>query len=76
MTFNLVNRQVGSETVGTTTTGADISTIMPAFDWASTLSEKIDKDVKPPCTNLPMFLIDSEGTVSYTHLTLPTKRIV
>ena len=34
---------------------------MPAFDWALTLSEKINKDVTPPCTNLPMFLIDSEG---------------
>ena len=61
MGCNFVYWQVGSETVGTTTTGADISTVMPAFDWALILSEKIHNDVTPPCTNLPMFLIDSEG---------------
>ena len=58
-----VNEQskVGSGSIGTTTTGADISSVMPAKDWAETLSSKIGITINPPSKNLPMFLIDSEG---------------
>ena len=52
---------VGSGSIGTTTTGADISTVIPANDWAETLSGKIGISITPPSQNLPMFLLDSEG---------------
>lgn len=52
---------VGSGSIGTTTTGADISTVLPAHDWSDTISEKIGISVNSPSQNLPMFLIDSEG---------------
>merc|ERR1711892_1282256 len=52
---------VGSGSIGTTTTGADMSTVIPALDWADTLSNKIGITINAPAQNLPMFLIDSEG---------------
>ena len=52
---------VGSGSIGTTTTGADISTVIPSSDWAATIKDKIGITVNAPAENLPLFLIDSEG---------------
>jgi len=38
-----------------------MSTVIPALDWADTLSNKIGITINAPAQNLPMFLIDSEG---------------
>jgi len=51
----------GSGSIGTTTTGADLSTVIPAIDWSETLSSNIGIAISAPGENLPMFLIDSEG---------------
>merc|ERR1719295_1840802 len=51
----------GSSTRGTTTTGADISTVIPTKDYAAVISKKIGKPTFTPKTTLPMFLVDSEG---------------
>lgn len=53
--------QVGSGSVGTTTQGADISTVIPTLQWSKVLSEKLAGKVKTPKSSLPLFLIDSEG---------------
>ena len=53
--------QVGSGSVGTTTIGADISTIIPSADYAQVIQSKLGVDVTQPNSSLPMFLIDSEG---------------
>ena len=52
---------VGSGSVGTTTTGADISTIIPTRDYSATLSDKLGQPILMPNVSLPLFLIDSEG---------------
>ena len=52
---------VGSGSVGTTTTGADISTIIPTKDYSATLSDKLGQPIPMPNVSLPLFLIDSEG---------------
>ena len=52
---------VGSGSVGTTTTGADISTIIPTKDYSTILSERLRKSIVMPNVSLPLFLIDSEG---------------
>merc|ERR1719295_1489927 len=51
----------GSSTRGTTTTGADISTVIPTKDYAAVISKKIGKPTFTPKKTLPMFLVDSEG---------------
>ena len=51
----------GSSTRGTTTTGADISTVIPTKDYAAVISKKIGKPAFTPKKTLPMFLVDSEG---------------
>ena len=50
----------GSGSVGTTTTGADISTIIPSTDYASILGGHLGIALNTNET-LPLFLIDSEG---------------
>jgi hypothetical protein len=52
---------VGSASIGTTTTGADLSPIIPAQQWANIISEKLGLHVAEPKENYPMFLVDSEG---------------
>ena len=52
---------VGSGSVGTTTTGADISTIIPTKEYSATLSDKLEQPITMPNVCLPLFLIDSEG---------------
>ena len=53
---------MGSGSVGTTTTGADISSVFPLQDWITTLSRNIEHPFEgAPTDNLPMFIIDSEG---------------
>jgi hypothetical protein len=48
--------------VGTTTTGADISSVFPLQDWIKTLSGNIQHPFEgAPADNLPLFVIDSEG---------------
>ena len=52
---------VGSDSTGTTTTGADVSTVFPSLDWSKILSSKLGKSISEPSSNFPLFLIDSEG---------------
>ena len=52
---------VGSGSVGTTTTGADVSTVFPSLVWSKILSSKLGKSIPEPSANFPLFLIDSEG---------------
>ena len=51
----------GSASIGTTTTGADLSPLIPAQEWAQLITEKIGQEVAKPQDNYPMFLVDSEG---------------
>ena len=52
----------GSGSVGTTTTGADLSTIIPTNDYAEVLSDKLNITLHGvPEEILPLFLVDSEG---------------
>jgi len=54
--------QTGSSTRGTTTTGADISTVIPTKDYASVITKALGKPTSfTPKKTLPMFLVDSEG---------------
>ena len=52
---------VGSDSTGTTTTGADVSTAFPSKDWSKILSSELGKAITEPTANFPLFLIDSEG---------------
>ena len=61
MTLQNDSFKVGSASVGTTTTGADLSPLIPAQEWAKVISERIGLKVLTPKENYPMFLIDSEG---------------
>ena len=61
MTFFYLFTQVGSGSTGTTTTGADVSTVFPSLDWSKILSSKLGKSISEPSSNFPLFLIDSEG---------------
>ena len=59
---NFVNKfKTGDGSSGTTTEGADISTTLPAIEWVNTLGEKIQRTINTPGSNMPVFLIDSEG---------------
>lgn len=51
----------GSSTRGTTTVGADISTVIPTKDYAAIISKKLGKPNLTPEKTLPMFIVDSEG---------------
>lgn len=51
----------GSASIGTTTTGADLSPTIPSQSWAATMTEKLGLQVADPKENYPMFLVDSEG---------------
>jgi len=51
----------GSSSVGTTTTGADLSPVIPSQEWANNLAEKLGLPVATPKENYPLFLVDSEG---------------
>ena len=54
--------ETGARSVGTTTTGADISTIIPTTDYASTLGDHLNISLNTVTDEtLPLFLIDSEG---------------
>merc|ERR1712142_888982 len=53
--------QAGSSSTGTTTTGADVSGVIPTFDYSSIVSQKLKRQISKPNQNLPFFLIDSEG---------------
>ena len=59
--MNIIFAQVGSGTIGTTTTGADVSPVIPALEWANILGQALSLPVTEPNDNYPMFLIDSEG---------------
>ena len=50
-----------SASIGTTTTGADLSPIIPSQQWANIIQEKLGLHVAEPKENYPMFLVDSEG---------------
>ena len=50
-----------SSSHGTTTLGADISTIIPAQDYKSALESVLETSINTPIGNKPLFLIDSEG---------------
>ena len=52
--------ETGSGSVGTTTTGADMSTIIPTTDYANILGGHLGIALNTNET-LPLFLIDSEG---------------
>ena len=47
--------------MGTTTTGADLSPIIPALEWAQISAANLGLPVTQPGKNFPMFFIDSEG---------------
>ena len=47
--------------MGTTTEGADLSTIIPAKVYSEILEEKLHRDLTNPSSDFPLFLIDSEG---------------
>jgi len=51
----------GSGSVGTTTTGADISTIIPTTEYAEILGTNLGITLNQTNEVLPLFLIDSEG---------------
>jgi hypothetical protein len=51
----------GSGTVGTTTQGADMSTVIPTQEYAELMSKNLQRTVVVPAETLPLFLIDSEG---------------
>ena len=51
----------GSASIGTTTTGADLSPLIPSMEWAELIGQKVGQDVALPQENFPMFLVDSEG---------------
>lgn len=51
----------GSASIGTTTTGADLSPIIPSQTWAQIMTQKLGLQVSDPKENYPMFLVDSEG---------------
>ena len=54
--------QTGSGSVGTTTTGADMSTIIPTTDYANILGDHLGIALNTSTNEtLPLFLIDSEG---------------
>ena len=72
--------EVGSGSIGTTTTGADISTIIPSTDYAKVIEEKLGTSINPPEESLPLFFIDSEGMgvrgEAYDFLTTSTPAVV
>jgi len=51
----------GSSSTGTTTTGADISAVIPSLDYSTVISQKLNEKISKPTKSLPFFLIDSEG---------------
>ena len=54
--------ETGSGSVGTTTPGVDMSTIIPTTDYASTLGDHLNISLNTVTDEtLPLFLIDSEG---------------
>jgi len=53
--------QTGSSSTGTTTTGADISAVIPSLDYSTVISQKLKRTIRKPAKSLPFFLIDSEG---------------
>ena len=53
--------QIGSGTIGTTTTGADVSTVIPSLEWSKIVEEALSLPISEPDQNYPLFLIDSEG---------------
>eukprot|EP00088_Acartia_fossae_P001597 TRINITY_DN10627_c0_g1_i1.p1 TRINITY_DN10627_c0_g1~~TRINITY_DN10627_c0_g1_i1.p1 ORF type:complete len:1057 (-),score=182.30 TRINITY_DN10627_c0_g1_i1:85-3225(-) len=50
-----------SSSHGTTTIGADVSTVIPALNYKQTIDSALDVQVDEPTGNRPLFLIDSEG---------------
>ena len=50
-----------------------VSVIMPSYNTAEYISESIASVRKQTYTDWELIIVDA---VSYTHLTLPTKRIV
>ena len=59
--FYYLFTKVGSGSIGTTTTGADVSSAFPSKDWSKILSSELGKAITEPTANFPLFLIDSEG---------------
>ena len=53
--------QTGSGSIGTTTTGADVSTVFPSVEWSTILGEALEIPITKPAANFPLFLLDSEG---------------
>ena len=53
--------QTGSGSIGTTTTGADVSTVFPSVEWATVLGDALEIPITKPSANFPLFLLDSEG---------------
>lgn len=70
--------EMGSASIGTTTTGADLSPLIPSQEWAQIISQKIGQHVADPKENYPMFLVDSEGigqaVISRKRITIFLKR--
>ena len=54
-------RQVGSASIGTTTTGADLSPVIPSQEWSRIITEHLGLSVADPDQNFPLFIVDSEG---------------
>lgn len=50
-----------SSSHGTTTLGADISTIIPAIEYKQRVEEVLEVSLEEPVGNKPLFLVDSEG---------------
>merc|ERR1712020_472249 len=46
---------------GTTTTGADLSPVIPSQEWSKIITEHLGLSVADPQNNFPLFLVDSEG---------------
>ena len=53
--------KVGSGSIGTTTTGADVSPVIPALKWSSIIEDALNLTISDPDKTYPLFLIDSEG---------------
>ena len=53
--------KVGSGSIGTTTTGADVSPVIPALNWSSIIEDALNLTISDPDKTYPLFLIDSEG---------------
>ena len=50
-----------SSSHGTTTLGADISTLIPAIEYRNRVEEVLEVSLDEPKGNKPLFLVDSEG---------------